>query len=283
MTLPTGASEASQKRYELALRLVQTCPPELGQEVALTGSTSSGLADDESDLEMNLWGEAIPPAAARVAWLETAGVENIMVFPEPRPDESYWIGGRLGDVPLEMGWQTFTGGEASIEKLLSGGADQTMAYVLLNAIPFRTQGRVARWQERLRVYSDVVQEQAVQKAVSLWSKPERFAAMRRLARRGERLAHIEFILADLHALMALHYAVNRRWMPSRKWTLTAARDLPHVPPHWRERIDAVLTAPPEESIRLSAQLALDALALAPLDYDVSAAVKLLRETLDKAT
>ena len=283
MPLPEYAGAASHKRYALALRLAESCPPELGSELALTGSTAAGLADEASDLELNLWAETIPPADARVAWLRAARVQNIQVFEQPRPDDSYWIGGRLDDVSLEVGWQTLEIADANVQKLLSGGMPQVMAYIFVNAIPFRTGGRLPAWQESLRAYSEFVQAQAVQQALGRWSKPDYIDGLLRLARRGERLALVETLLGDMKEMMALLYAVNRRWQPSRKWTLSAARTFALMPERWRERMDEVLTAAPEASIRLHAALLMDALALVPEAFDASAAVTVLREaTPDEA-
>jgi hypothetical protein len=275
MTLPAHASEASRKRYEIAVRLAESCPPELGDEIALTGSTSAGLADDDSDLELNLWAETIPPAEARVAWLRAAGVDEIQVFEQPRPDDSYWVGGRVGDVPLEVGWQTLATAQANVQKLLSGSMSQVMAYILANAIPFRSAGYLLDWQAQLQAYSDTVQAQTIQQALALWSKSGHMEMALRVARRGERLAVTEIVLGDLKEMMALLYAVNRRWQPSRKWTFAASRDFTLMPERWRERIDEALAAQPEEGVRLCAELLLDALALVPPPYDVSEAVKVV--------
>ena len=69
ISLPENASAASIRRAELAQRLVESCPPALADEIALVGSTARGIADDEFDLELNLWAQAIPPleSACRVA------------------------------------------------------------------------------------------------------------------------------------------------------------------------------------------------------------------------
>lgn len=279
MSLPPNASEASRRRYELAIHLVQSCPPELGDEIALTGSTARGLADDDSDLELNLWGETLPLLEARVAWLQAAGVQEIEVFKHPRPDDSYWIGARVEDVPLEVGWQAYETVEAYIRNLLAGGMEQPLAYILVNAIPFRTKRRLAQWQKSLLGYSDVVQTQIFEHTIHQWAKRDRLQSTFKLARRGERLAFSERLLADLNLVVNLLYAVNRRWQPSRKWTLTVAADLPLMPERWRERIDDALTAPPEECVRPCIELMLDALALVPPEYDVSVAVAALSEAM----
>jgi hypothetical protein len=276
MTLPSHATEASHKRYQLALHLVETCPPEMADEIALTGSTARGLADEDSDLELNLWSEKLLPAYERIAWLEAAGVQNIEVFQQPRPDGSYWIGGRIDDVPLEAGWQTYEVMEEMIENLLSGKTPPSFADILVSAVPLRSQGGLSQWQERLRAYPDAAQAQVIRRFVSYWSAPGYFEGMFKLARRGERLVLMEFLVNNLNVMMWLLYAVNRRWHPGPKRALTFAHDLPHMPVRWRERIDEVLTASPEESIRLCAELLLDSLTLVPSQYDVTAAVEVLQ-------
>jgi hypothetical protein len=277
MLLPPHATEASHRLYELAVRLAQSCPPELGDEIALTGSTARGLADDDSDLELNLWSETVPSVAVRVAWLKAAGVGEIEVFEQPRTDNSYWIDGKLGDVLLEVGWQTYEACENNIQKMLIGDMSGMLAYLLINACPLRTNGRLEQCQEELRGYSDKVQAMMVQSALGRWSTPDHFKPLLKLARRGERLAHTGNVLSELNAVMSLLYAINRQWEPSRKWTLSVAHELPRMPDRWRERIDDVLSAPPPESVYFCAELLLDALAFVPPEYDVSAAVAALRE------
>lgn len=277
MLLPPHATEASHRLYELAGRLAQSCPLELGDEIALTGSTARGLADDDSDLELNLWSETLPPVKARVAWLKAVGVGEIEVFEQPRTDNSYWIGGRLGEVLLEVGWQTYEACENNIQKMLIGDMSGMLAYLLINACPLRTNGRLEQSQEKLRGYSDSVQAMIVQSALGRWSTPAHFKSLLKLARRGERLAHTGTVLSELNAVMSLLYAVNRQWEPSQKWTLSVAHELPRMPERWRERIDDVLTAPPEENVQLCAELLLDALTLVPPEYDVSGAVAALKQ------
>lgn len=277
MSLPVNATEASRKRYELAVKLAESCPPELSKEIVLTGSTARGLADDDSDLELNLWSETIPSLEARIAWLEGAGVQDISVSEERRRDDSYWLNGILLETALEIGWQTFDAAEKLVTLLLAGGASQHLADIFVTAIPLRTKGRLALWQSQLNRISDDVQDQVIQAIAKLWAMPKRLAIPFRVMKSGERLAYTRLALYELNELMGLLYAINRRWYPSSKWTLTVARELSIMPERWRERIDEVLTASPEESIYLCVELMLDALALVPPEYDVSAAIAVLSE------
>ncbi|MFN8448269.1 MAG: DUF4037 domain-containing protein [Anaerolineae bacterium] len=280
--LPDHATDASRRRAERALELARSCPPELADEMALTGSTAHGFADDESDLELNLWVTAIPPLAARIDWLRASGASDIEAEDVARSDQSWWISFRIGDIPAEIGWQTFDALRDNLERILSGAASErgtlVIAEIIASAIPLRAGARLAEWQTRLRGYSDAVQRAIIDSAVARWSHPGHRAALLRLARHGERIALTERLLADVDMAARVLYAVHRRWEPSRKWTLTAVRDFaPELP----ARIDAILGDPSlERRVELCARLCRDALALAPETVDVSAALAALRSESD---
>lgn len=272
--LPASATAASRQRAELASALVANCPPTSADVIALVGSTARGAADDESDLELNLWAQAIPPHGERVDWLRAAGATNIQVEEAPRPDDSHWITFSMGGVSAEVGWQTFAALRASLDRVLSGAAldRKTLAFadVITTAIPLRGD-QLATWQAALANYSDAVQRGIIELAVALWSQPSRWATARRLARHGERLALAEHLLQDLDTAVRLLYAAYRRWEPSRKWTLTVAQEF--APFDLDARIDAVLSDPTlERRVELCAALCRDVLALVPEPHDVSAAV-----------
>jgi hypothetical protein len=277
--LPKNATTASIRRAELAHKLMQSCPSTLGDEIALVGSTARGIADDESDLELNLWTQVIPPLDARIEWLTAAGAIDIHVEPQPRPDQSHWIGFRLEDVPCEIGWQTLDALKKSLRLILSGGMmDRSVlvfADILATAIPLRTGGQLAEWQTKLHAYPDQLQRGLILAAVERWSQP---SSAHRLARRGESLALMEHLLGDLDAALRVIYAVNRHWEPSRKWTLTVAREFA---PEWVERIHSILSDPSlQRRAALCATFCLQVLALVPEEYDVSAAVENLRASLE---
>jgi hypothetical protein len=281
--LPAHATVASLRRAEIAERLANACPPELADEIALVGSTARGFADDDSDLELNLWAESIPPLDAWIAWLQAAGADEIDREDVVRPDNSYWLGFRLGDVPCEIGWQTFAAAHDNLDRILSGAVIDRkflfLADIIASAIPLRTSGRLAEWQRALSGYSDAVQMALITSALERWTKPGYVAGVQRLARRGERLALAETLLADLNAALRVIYAAHRRWEPSNKWTLTVAREF--APFDLDARIDAILGDPSlERRVALCAQFCLEVLALVPPQYNVSVTVAALRAALD---
>ncbi len=276
IALPANATAASQRRAELASVLLEDCPPTLADEIALVGSTARGAADDDSDLELNLWVKAIPPRVERVGWLRAAGATDVQVEDQPRADESQWIKFQLDGIPAEVGWQTFSSLHAQIDRIRSGAVlDRkalTFGDVIASAIPLRGD-QLPTWQTVLATYSDDVQRGIVKLAVDQWSLPKHWATAGRLARHGERLALMGQLLADLDMALRLVYAVNRRWEPSAKWMLTVAREFA---PELVGRIDTVLGDPSlERRVDLCAQFCRDVLALVPAHYDVAVALSTL--------
>ncbi len=155
--LPDGATAASRLRAELALELAESCPVALADEIALTGSTAHGFSDDQSDLELNLWSEAIPPGVERVGWLQAVDADAVTVEENPRSDSSYWIHFLYKGIPAEIGWQTFTAVRERIDFVRSGTVIErktlTFAEIIVSAIPLRTGGQIAVWQALLNAVS----------------------------------------------------------------------------------------------------------------------------------
>jgi hypothetical protein len=275
--LPPNATTASRARAEIAARLAASCPPELADDIALTGSTARGLADDQSDLELNLWSAQLPPAAVRADWLRSAGAYALRIEQQPRPDNSYWIGFEIDGLPAEIGWQTFAALDIQIAQILSGTTlDRkvlTFADILVSAIPLRGD-QLAERQARLNDYSQAVQRGIINLAVGQWSKADHWAELRRLARRGEAVTLVGLLLPDLEMALRLLYAIHRRWEPSRKWTLSVAKTF--APPALLAPIAAVISDPSlEQRVTACAHLCRDLLRLAPGDTPASAALEIL--------
>jgi len=123
--LPSGASVASDARWRLARDLVSRCPPALGCEVAITGSVGRGVADQDSDIELNVWGDALPSKAERVGWLRAAGATDIVADTEPIETGSIWVTCRFRQVWVEAGWQTIGSLEHHLRTILAGGSTTT--------------------------------------------------------------------------------------------------------------------------------------------------------------
>src|SRR5947209_1916891 len=160
--LPPAATEASRRRYEIARELAETCPADLGQEIAITGSVSRGIADDRSDVELNLWNQEFPPYDRWRSWLESVGATDIS--PEAmvnRLDDSRWITCRYRGIWIEVGWGTVASFEELIGRITSGTVTDPnrlqFADITLHAVPLRTDGALARWQAALGGYPEQLQ------------------------------------------------------------------------------------------------------------------------------
>lgn len=268
--LPARATPASQMRFDLAKQIAEACPPDLVQEIGLSGSSARGWSDESSDMELNLWVEALPPVDQRRAWVESLGAADLDVEDAARSDDSYWIGGVYQGVPVEIGWQTYTALDTVCDHLLSGAVTDRgvtfLADLLLNVVLLRDVGEVEARRARLRRYPERVQREMI-KVASARFKPGHLAAERRLAAHGETLALNQRLLADMDSALEIVYAAHKRWMPGRKWVQSAAREF--APADWLARFDEALCVPdPLARVDAVAALVRDALGMVPCDIDV---------------
>lgn len=240
---------ASQRRRELARMLAQDCPPELGAEIALTGSSARGLADDDSDLELNLWVERLPPVEARLRWLAAAGVQQPAAAAAPRPDGSEWISGSIDGVALEAGWQTFDALALALEAILAGQTPRmVLAELAASALPLRPGPHLAGWQARLAHLPLLLREQALAQAQARLADADHWQNRRRLAQRGECVALFDALGADLACVLRLLYAINDRWDPGPKWALSLAGEFTHAPHDWRGRLARLYGLPLQRAL-----------------------------------
>jgi hypothetical protein len=114
--LPDGATEESRRRYVIAERLAQSCPAELADEIAVTGSVAMGVADETSDVELNLWCDAPPTVEQRAAWIVSVRGEVRTKNEQPWNDGTLETVFRVDGVWIEAGWMT----KARLEELLRG-------------------------------------------------------------------------------------------------------------------------------------------------------------------
>ena len=89
------ATARSLELQALARRIADGLPPEI-DEVLLTGSASRGVADDDSDFEMLLVGETLPPPLEIAAGLD---VFDVGEMPDRR---GWWIGGTAEGESFEL-------------------------------------------------------------------------------------------------------------------------------------------------------------------------------------
>lgn len=274
---PEQATPASRQRFDLARQIAEACPPALADAIAVSGSVARGWSDDDSDLELNFWGQDLPPESERAAWMMRLGVTDLEIEPTARDDDSWWIGGCFQGVPIEFGWQTCAALDRLCDALLSGtaavGEIAFLGDLLAHVLPLRGEEEIAARQARVRAMSERVQRMLIVTAAARF-KPGYLKAARRLAARGETLALNEALMGDLDAALRLMYAAHRRWLPGRKWRQTAARAF--APADWLKRFDdALCVVDPTARVDAVWRLVREALLEVPCYIDVSDALSAL--------
>src|SRR6185312_13702609 len=163
------------------------------EEVVVTGSVSRGVADDVSDIELLIVTRDqliledcfVLAASAGITHLGTWGQQGM---PTKR------VSGYRDGAPIELIWWSRAHAEVAVDAIFSGDSSAS-ADALVHGIALRTSGLLARWQERLRAYPDVLAAALIEEAALKWGG---FAAagLLTIIRPGERLALLEWMVDD---------------------------------------------------------------------------------------
>lgn len=283
--LPSSFTEESRVRYEIAQQLCNSCPVEMGKEIALTGSVSRGTADKNSDIELNLWVNHIPDRETRRSWLMSIGCEGMVLDREESIDGTVWGHFYFQGFLVEIGWQVIDAIDRELQAFLRGDVTDhrklVKAWVLENALPLRSGGEIESWKKRLQYYPDVLQRALISDALHEWNHPHILNSRWSLVQRGERFSVIQQVSADLQRVFRILFAINRRWEPDWKWFKFVTRDLLHVPASFQNRVESILI---EDDlyikVRNTLELVADTLVLASMKYDVSEAEENVRTSLN---
>jgi hypothetical protein len=278
--MPDGATEESRRRYLIARRLAESCPVALGDEIAVTGSVALGVADETSDVELNLWCDALPTVEQRAAWIAAVGGEVRTNHARPWNDGTLETVFRVDGVWIEAGWMTKARLEETLRTILAAETIEhgrlQMGWVVGIALELRTDGWLDRWRGELAAYPEALREKLIDANTRVWQSPHAMAGRWTYCRRHQPLALTERLTWDTYNVLRLVFALNRRWEPDTKWLREVTRGLPLAPARMAERIEHVFAAPAlEERVRTSFELIRDALALAP----ASPGIERARETI----
>lgn len=287
-------SPASQRRLEIARRIEELCPRRLVDEVAVTGSVSRGVATAKSDLELNFWTNSLPANAAtgsqwldeHLQWLtQNAGVSEFLVDKTPISDGSFWASMKFEGVWVETSWQRVDAQAKLIKELLAGQiVDHSLtviADVLVNAVPIRTEGRLAAWKSELKHYPVTLQARLISDTIDSWTFPLHVDACWE-ANGESRLKFLEYLLRDIHGVLRIVFALNEVWEPDWKRLRIRVATLPVKPRGLIKRIAAILRDPSSRAARATCyELIMDTLALAPNKYHVTRASDVISRSLKR--
>jgi hypothetical protein len=152
--------------------------------------------------------------------------------------------------------------ESSVDALLAG-EPSSAADALAHGSPLRTSGLLAAWQERLRRYPEELAAARFEEAALRWGGYTP-AGILTLARPGDRLALVEWLVDAAVRVLRIVYALNRVWEPTTKRLAARAAPLGVKPDRLVERItEALSEADTRQALLIMTQLQADTVALAP--------------------
>ncbi len=286
--LPADASAFSRDRYNLARALTHTCPADLGQTIALTGSVARGVADRFSDIELTFFVDALRAPEDYLTWLHEAGavvepLEDDAVSPGTVLTKSWYRG-----VFIEAAWQTWAGCEAELRLAFNGATDDhwllTRAWHIVHAVPLRSGPQLTDWQDQLAHYPDDLQARLIQQGARAWAEPHWYPRsivnLWPLVSRDARVVLAYYLLREVESALRVLFASNRQWEPDWKWLAPESRRLTQMPRDLVARVNAVFALDdPVRSARGCLELILDILDLVPEQYDVGVQQARVREAL----
>lgn len=248
--LPPHSTPHSQRLYAIAAHLAGEIAHHSGgafTEIALTGSTARGTADADSDIEMNIWAEPIPPETIRAGWLAAAGLGAIEIIPGAKADGSVWIEGVYDGVPVEVGWQTPAALETALNDIIAG---RTLAHkalrlreIISGALTLAGSGVLARWQPELEPYPPGLGARLCGDVIAAWERDSwRDERLRALACGASPVLYA-LLTADMERLLRLAFALNQHWEPGWKHARGELERLPNLPDDFIARLDAAFGEP----------------------------------------
>ncbi len=252
MGMAKSFSEDSIVRLRIADDIASSCPNDVGVEIAVTGSTSRGEADAQSDIELNFWVSALPEEwSERTRWLKhhtewlrgLPDITELYIDQTPIADGSVWLSFKYSQCWVEAGWQDVQIQEKLLNSIVEGeNIDHeliVLADTLQHAIPIRQAGHLKFWKHKLEVYSPILRERLIQDCLDAWVFPLHIESCWRWDG-GYFFKFREHLLGDLERCLRIVFAYNRIWEPEWKRLDSRAESLEYCPPRLVERIRDIL-------------------------------------------
>jgi predicted nucleotidyltransferase len=255
------ANERNEELRGLAQRVADALPPEVAEEVVLTGSVSRGVADEISDIEMLIVTPEQMELDACFEYARAAGLEELDTWGDQSTPTKRVSGIREG-VSLELVWWSREHAESAIDALFSTDTSSA-ADAVAHGVALRTSGSLSRWQARLSSYPEDLAKARIEDAALTWGGFPA-AGLLTLARPGERLSRTERMLDDASRVVRIVFALNRVWQPTHKRLRENVAALAVKPARLAERIEeAFAEQDPRRALLIMTELQAETVALAP--------------------
>lgn len=243
-----SSPDAIERRRALARRAAERYADNPAvAAVLLAGSVARGLADELSDIELDVYWRRPPSDEERIAAVEGAGWERVYA----EEDEHEWADGyRIDGVKVDTG--SFL--TSTIDGYLTAAfqhADtepelQVRITALLQGQPLYGASLIGAWRDRCAVYPMALALAMVGKGLSL--RPRERLDM--LAARDDVLLLHRDLVDNLQGLLDALFGLNRVFTPHpfHKWLEWEAGLIPLKPDNLVPRIRRLLTASPRQAV-----------------------------------
>jgi hypothetical protein len=228
--------------------------------VLVAGSVARGLADDTSDIELDVYWSRPPTVQQRQAAVEGAGWHRVYA----EEDENEWADGLMaGGVKIDVSGFVTTTIDDYLDRVAGGDPEaelQVRITALLDGVVVHGEQVIDAWRSRCLPYPEVLATAMVEQALDL--RPQERLEM--LAARDDVVLLHRDLVDGVQGVLDALFGANRVYAPHpfHKWLEWEATLLEHRPADLVARIRSLLRAEPAQAAAMLGALVHDTFDLA---------------------
>jgi hypothetical protein len=234
------------RRLEIAERAAEAYQSNAAvAAVLVAGSVARGLADDASDVELDVYWTRPPLEAERQAAVEGAGWQRVYA----EEDEHEWADGLMVDgVKVDVSGFVTATIDDYLDRAAAGDPEaelQVRITALLDGVALHGCAVIEAWRSRCAPYPEALARAMVERGLDL--RPQERLEM--LAARDDGVLLHRDLVDGVQGVLDALFGANRVHAPHpfHKWLAWEVTLLEHRPVDLEQRVRALLVAPPAEA------------------------------------